>query len=544
MEACDCLRKKYGRACLENNDTSKGINEALWERRVEVPWKGGQQRYYGYGSRQQEVELDECFKTMAASGRLTSRNLNAHFTARHKHPTNRTNVGEVAAEARAATVVRDRRRMWPATEGGATEVSSQTSASVITRSMRAGEYTRNGRAAPNDYEFIYVPWRRGYSMHSAKLHLNDLMRMREENQTEEDRYDSDDSDNSYHERYDGGGRWATAPDPDEPTLCYTDTHVDDILPAVKWMGHDCGQQLLTGSFHPLPEGEWSTDAISAPPNSATVGGGAGGEGSLTKKSSGADSEGEGKGDDGPTRERAWPVRCRVRIECFDADDELANKTLRKALYAAMPSLGPIKLDSGGRAYGAQPADAFLRNSGVRLATRWNVANSGTLPKGFVPGLVLRTAATEAEAAAMMAAASGVSGATLAVESYSMESHMCFPWLGVDTLIDGHREGNGGSGVGDDGGGDHAMPTASLAKSQASQRRQVCARCSAALLVPNRCKRCFQVSYCNRECQRKHWKRHRDQCRKDGQSAVKTPVAAGGSGEADRGDGGTGGCVGE
>ena len=528
MEACDCLRKKYGKSCLENNDTSKNIHDALYARRVEVPWKLTP-NYWSQYSRQRG-ELDKCFKAMAASGRLTSRNLNAHFTARHKHPTNRTRVREVAAEARAATVVHDynqkRSKGGVGGEGAteATEVSSRTSASVIRRSMRAGEHTRNGRA-PHDYEFIYVPWRRGYSMHSAKLHLNDLMRMRDENLEYDEGYDSDDS---YNERNDGDGKWTTAPDPDEPTLCYTDTLVDDILPAVKWMGHDCGQQLLTGSFHPLPEGEWSTDAISAPPKSATAGG-AGGKGTLAEKSSGAaDSEGEGKGDDGRTRERAWPVRCRVRIECFDADDELTNKTLRKALIAAMPSLGSIVLGPTNNYFnwqrqGIQPDDMFLRNTDERR----NDANAGALQKGFVPGLVLRTAATEAEAAAMMAAASGVSGATLAVESYSMESHVCFPWLGVDAVIDGHREGNGGSGIGDDGGGDHAMPTASLAKSQASQR-QVCARCSAALLVPNRCKRCFQVSYCNRECQRKHWKRHRDQCRKDSQSAVKTPVAAGGS----------------
>lgn len=42
-------------------------------------------------------------------------------------------------------------------------------------------------------------------------------------------------------------------------------------------------------------------------------------------------------------------------------------------------------------------------------------------------------------------------------------------------------------------------------------QQVCAQCSKPG-APKECSRCQQTSYCGRECQQKHWKKHKKVCK--------------------------------
>jgi hypothetical protein len=61
-------------------------------------------------------------------------------------------------------------------------------------------------------------------------------------------------------------------------------------------------------------------------------------------------------------------------------------------------------------------------------------------------------------------------------------------------------------------GDHINPKVSIALAMAQPSFNVCNHCRTELLVPNRCRGCKLVSFCNKECQRKGWKKHRKVCR--------------------------------
>ena len=63
-------------------------------------------------------------------------------------------------------------------------------------------------------------------------------------------------------------------------------------------------------------------------------------------------------------------------------------------------------------------------------------------------------------------------------------------------------------VGDDDGKNRQV-TLAQAMSQPALNR--CGHCSIELLVPNRCRGCRLVSFCNKKCQQLGWKKHRKMC---------------------------------
>jgi hypothetical protein len=53
---------------------------------------------------------------------------------------------------------------------------------------------------------------------------------------------------------------------------------------------------------------------------------------------------------------------------------------------------------------------------------------------------------------------------------------------------------------------------SLALAMAQPALNRCGHCSVELLVPNRCRGCKLISFCNKECQQKGWRKHRQVCK--------------------------------
>jgi hypothetical protein len=111
-----------------------------------------------------------------------------------------------------------------------------------------------------DYEYVTIPWRKGFSMEQVHGFLDRNVtrhsrRMEEVTEYQMGEYGNWDEDED--EPY--VPEWCQCIDPNAP-MCYYSFDISMHLNKIKWVKNDSGRQLLTGSFHPVNDKNWYQNA--------------------------------------------------------------------------------------------------------------------------------------------------------------------------------------------------------------------------------------------------------------------------------------------
>ena len=324
---------------------------------------------------------------------------------------------------------------------GPTEEDATRLLRLEMRSSSAAEAEAKAPASSNnecDYEYITLPWKKNVSMEMCYNALQSFLNQHESNV--DWKLEAEREDGYYLE-------FLEDVNPNAPILFF-DFNVSKNLQKIKWVQHDAGRQLLTGSFYPLDDETWY-DNVELKPGVHKY--------------------------------------CQIVLESIDypvenePNDEAkvhSSMVIRSAVCEMFPDYDHLN-DQVEHNY---QRDWFLKTDrryvGQALRTR--------PPSWWKPRIVLVAAATPLQVESFKVSLACATPAPF--EKLSFNEY---------TIV-----------VGDDVGKNRQV-TLAQAMSQPALNR--CGHCSIELLVPNRCRGCRLVSFCNKKCQQLGWKKHRKIC---------------------------------
>ena len=326
---------------------------------------------------------------------------------------------------------------------GPTEEDATRLLRLEMRSSSAAEAEAKAPASSNnecDYEYITLPWKKNVSMEMCYNALQGFLNQHECNvdwklEAEEEGWSPE---------------FLEDVNPNAPILFF-DFDVSKNLQQIKWVQHDAGRQLLTGSFHPLDDETWY-DNVELKPGVHKY--------------------------------------CQIVLESIDypvenePNDEAkvhSSMVIRSAICEIFPNYD-LETSLLRNDYNW---NWFIKNN--RRYDRNVPGNWRTLPPWWwQPRIVLVAAATPLQVESFKVSLACATPAPF--EKLSFNEY---------TIV-----------VGDDDGKNRQV-TLAQAMSQPALNR--CGHCSIELLVPNRCRGCRLVSFCNKKCQQLGWKKHRKMC---------------------------------